>query len=373
MRSRTSTGSPRVLSSLLVSSWLWQEFLWPRLRPLEPRTPRPHSGVECSFGRGRFLPIPLRIDHTPLPSGIFVSPDDNDLSLKRAHMTSTPDALSQAHPGMLWLDLTRQCQLTCTHCYNQSGPTGGHGTMSRNDWLRIVDQAANTGTRHVQLIGGEPTLHPNAQEIAARALDHGLNVEVYSNLVHVTPTWWELLQRPGMSLATSYYGSTPDRHGAMTGRPSSHRHTRANIIRALDLRVTLRVSIITPDGEGVDETRAELEQLGVTRIGVDRVRPYGRGARGREPDCSGLCGACGDNRASVSPDGTVSPCVFSTWMNVGNIREQPLADILTGSGMLQARNTITAGKKDPPPNPIPCGPDRWCSPGVPDSGCTPRR
>ncbi|MFE7462452.1 radical SAM/SPASM domain-containing protein [Streptomyces sp. NPDC057554] len=278
---------------------------------------------------------------------------------------------------MLWLDLTRKCQLECAHCYNASGPTGGHGQMTRDNWLRTIDQAAGTGTRHVQLIGGEPTLHPDAPVIAEHALGRGLNVEVYSNLVHISPAWWTLLQRPGMSAATSYYGSDPARHNLMTGRPASHRHTRANIIRALGLGVPLRVSIITPDGEGVEETRAELETLGVRRIGVDHVRPYGRGAHEQEPDCSGLCGACGDNRAAVAPDGTVSPCVFSTWLDTGNVLQQPLADILTGPGMTQARTEITAGKKGDDEDDghifVPCSPDDdGCSPGVPPSKCPPR-
>jgi hypothetical protein len=59
-------------------------------------------------------------------------------------------------------------------------------------------------------------------------------------------------------------------------------------------------------------------------------------------------------------------------MRAGNVQERPLADILTGPDMALARNEITAGKDDPPPNPIPCGPDDNCSPGTPRTGCAPR-
>ncbi|MES0837676.1 radical SAM/SPASM domain-containing protein [Nocardiopsis tropica] len=286
------------------------------------------------------------------------------------------DPRTPVPPRMLWLDLTRACQLECAHCYNASGPEGGHGTMTRDDWLRTVDQAADTGVRHVQLIGGEPTLHPDALEIAARALAAGMNVEVYSNLVHLSPSWWDMLKRPGMSLATSYYSADPARHNAMTGRPASHRHTRRNLVKALGKGVPTRVGIVTADGVGVEETRAELEALGVTRIGVDHVRPYGRGAQDREPDCSGLCGACGDNRASVAPDGSVSPCVFSTWMSAGNVHQTGLADILTGPDMSNARTAIQEAKgpddDDDEHTIITCEPDHWCSPGGPGSVCDPR-
>ncbi|MFL1431904.1 MULTISPECIES: radical SAM/SPASM domain-containing protein [unclassified Nocardiopsis] len=295
-------------------------------------------------------------------------------------MTITEYTPTPAAPAarMLWLDLTRKCQLACSHCYNSSGPTGDHGTMTREHWFAVVDQAALAGVELVQLIGGEPTLHPDALDIARRALDADLHVEVYSNLIKVADAWWELLAHSRASVATSYYSHIPDRHNTMTGRPASHRHTRANIISAIEQGVRLRDSIITPDGEGVEETRADLEALGIERIGVDRVRPFGRGNPGTGEDLSGLCGACGDGRASVGPDGTVSPCIMSAWMGVGNAQKTLLADILAGVPMARARDTITAAKKDdepaPPPAPTkPCGPDRWCSPGVPDSGCMPRR
>ncbi|MEU3141725.1 radical SAM protein [Nocardiopsis alba] len=291
-------------------------------------------------------------------------------------MTVTPERATSRPAGMLWLDLTRRCQLECAHCYNSSGPAGDHGTMTLTDWRRVIDQAAQSGTRLVQLIGGEPTLHSDAPRIAEHALAAGCAVEVYSNLVHITPAWWEMLQRPGMSLATSYYSHDPARHSAMTGRPASHRHTRTNIIRAVELGVLLRVAIITTDGEGVEETRAELDGLGVTRTGVDRVRPYGRGAQGDEPDCSGLCGACGDGRASIGPDGTVSPCVFSTWMRTGNVHEATLVDILTGDAMALARATIKAAGPDDDDEDgghvfVECAPDSECRPG-PLSWCPPR-
>jgi MoaA/NifB/PqqE/SkfB family radical SAM enzyme len=273
---------------------------------------------------------------------------------------------------MLWLDLTRKCQLECAHCYNDSGPRGGHGTMTRDDWMRVVDQAAANDVGHVQLIGGEPTLHPDGLDIAEHALDVGMRVEVFSNLVHVTAAWWDLLRREGMSLATSYYAKDAGTHNRITGRPS-HRHTRANIRKAIVMGLPLRVGIITTAQEDVEAARRDLEDLGVARISVDHVRPFGRGADGQAPDVSGLCGACGDGRAAVSPDGTVSPCVFSTWMRAGNIQDGALADILSGPDMAQARGTIRAGRKDDPPILVPCSPDKdICKPGGPPSECDPR-
>ncbi|MFE0131059.1 radical SAM/SPASM domain-containing protein [Streptomyces sp. NPDC059037] len=276
--------------------------------------------------------------------------------------------------GFLWLDLTRKCQLECLHCLNGSGPDGHHGEMAREDWLRVIDEGAASGVRAVQLFGGEPLLHPDSLELADHAMSCGLAVEVYSNLVHVPDTWWDILQREGASLATSYYSDNPEEHNTITGR-QSHARTRANISQAITLGIPIRVGIIDcGGGQRVEEARRELTAIGVERIKTDAVRPFGRAACGQEPSTSGLCDRCGDGRASVGPDGKVSPCVFSTSLSVGNVLNGSLEGILNGDDMAAAGVLISSsviriggnGGDDDDDN------DDECSPGFPGSECTPR-
>jgi MoaA/NifB/PqqE/SkfB family radical SAM enzyme len=290
-----------------------------------------------------------------------------------------PPPLRQRAPEFLWLDLTRKCQLSCVHCYNVSGPSGNHGSMTREDWISVLDQAAACGVTRVELIGGEPTLHPDAAHLVNHALTLGLKTEIFSNLVHVAAAWWAVFRREGVSLATSYYSDRAEEHNAMTGRPS-HSRTRVNLARAVRLGIPLRVGIIGNDEESTARAQRDLEDLGVTRVGVDHVRPYGRGARDEKPDSAGLCGRCGTGRACISPNGEVSPCVFSTWMGVGNVHDGPLATILSGTAMAEANATIRSATRGghachpacAPDNapPMPCGPDD--SGPYPPSECSPR-
>ncbi|HZV48806.1 MAG TPA: radical SAM protein, partial [Candidatus Dormibacteraeota bacterium] len=76
--------------------------------------------------------------------------------------------------------------------------------MTERDWCRVIDQATTLGVGTVQLIGGEPTPHPGLPALVERALAGGMAVEVYSNLVGIAPRLWEVLERPGVRLATSY-------------------------------------------------------------------------------------------------------------------------------------------------------------------------
>lgn len=259
--------------------------------------------------------------------------------------------------AFLWLDLTRKCSLNCVHCFNGSGPQGDHGAMERSDWIRVLNQGAESGVRMVQFIGGEPTMHPDFAELVAHALDLGLRVEVFSNLVRVKLEWWELFRRPGVSLATSFYSDAPDEHNAITGR-DSHRKTRANIARAIDLGIPIRTGVVAVHpGQRITQAQDDLIGLGVTDTGTDRLRHFGR-AQGEHDGCdvTELCGSCGHGRAAVSPDGSVSPCPLSTWLTAGNVRHAPLAEILAGQQM----STITA--MIPPRAGGPCDPGAECRP-----------
>jgi MoaA/NifB/PqqE/SkfB family radical SAM enzyme len=251
--------------------------------------------------------------------------------------------------------------------------------MTADDWRSVIGQAAGLGVAMVQFIGGEPTMHPRFTELMEHAIGAGLAVEVYTNLVHVRDEWWPLFSGANVSLATSYYSDTVREHEAITGRRGSHARTRANIAEAVRRGIQLRTGIIgVADGQRVAAARAELEAMGVTSIGIDYLRHVGRGAGSREPDVSQLCGNCGRGSAAISPDGDVWPCVFSRWMDVGNVRRTPLAEILAGRPMREATAMIGNGVGRPSMCvPHSCNPNRPCRPEAGDgcgpSGCRPNR
>lgn len=255
----------------------------------------------------------------------------------------------------LALSITGRCQLACSHCFASSGPNGTHGTMTTDDWEQLLCKATVMGVRRVQFIGGEPTLHPGLVRLVRYAVRVGLRVEVFTNLVHVTAEQWAAFELPGVSLATSYYSPDPEAHARITGRPGSHARTRANIEEALRRGIIVRGAVVDVHGGGhAEAARAELGALGVIAQSADRVRQVGRAAPpGTTPTPAELCGMCGNGRAAISPDGSVSPCSISAaWMSAGSVREQPLAEILASDRMralmalIPARRRATVGRRD---------------------------
>lgn len=298
---------------------------------------------------------------------------NDNVSVTLERLTST--ALLQR----LALDITRQCQAQCTHCYNSSGPEGEQGEMTRADWLALLDEGAALGVRQVQFIGGEPTLHPDLGQLINRAVDHGFAVEVFTNLILVPKALWPVLRQRGVTLATSYYSDQAEEHEAITKRRGSYRKTRANIAKAIRYSIPVRGAVIdVREGQRVEQAIAELSEMGVTHVGTDRVRGIGRSAGTDDThQLAELCGYCARGRAAVMPNGEVAGCVMSGgMMTAGNVLTAPLAEIVASPGWA----ALAAAIQQPPGvahdvcQPDPCVPEYACLPAgcSPDEdGCTP--
>jgi MoaA/NifB/PqqE/SkfB family radical SAM enzyme len=148
--------------------------------------------------------------------------------------------------------------------------------------------------------------------------------------------------RPGVRLATSYYADNAKQHEATTKGRGSYTRTRANIAEALRRSIPLRVGVIdVVRGQRVDEARRELADLGVLgEVRVDHLRQVGRGVREPSPNVGQLCGNCTRGTVAVSPAGDVWPCVFARWLPVGNVRQETLAEIITGPRMIETMASL---------------------------------
>jgi MoaA/NifB/PqqE/SkfB family radical SAM enzyme len=244
--------------------------------------------------------------------------------------------------------------------------------MTEGDWERVIGQAADLGVGHVVFIGGEPTLHPALERLVRLTVGLGLDAEVYSNLVHVSPALWELFSEPGVSLAVSWYSGDRTEHTIITGGRDTWRQTRANIAEAVRRGIPVRVGLVDGivPGQRSGEGERELRELGVVDVGRDWLREFGRGTRA---DAGQACGSCGRGIAAVLPDGSVAPCPLTRWLRAGNVGDAPLGEIV--GGPLAAVTSDLRKAFDAACNPDcqpACAPGGLCSPRCrPNSECRP--
>lgn len=286
----------------------------------------------------------------------------------------------------LWLELTRKCNLECIHCYENSSPRLPlHGTLSTEDWIQILEQAADLGVKKVQFIGGEPTLYRDLDQLIEKATKRGVQVEIYTNGTAINEHLWSVFVTNQVSLAFSYYSTDPEQHDLVTTKSGSHQKTRAAIVRALKHGLTVRVGVIQMhdvDDTSVQSAIAELRSIGVRNVGSDRTRGLGRGVRQLSTKLNPfgeLCGHCGEGKIAIDNNGNVYPCVFSKFSPLGHVRSG-LDQIVRGMKMgifldkLSAQHSETKREESGPCFPTTCVPHENCNPHmgcIPDNGCSP--
>lgn len=82
--------------------------------------------------------------------------------------------------------LTTRCNLSCPYCFAQEKLTSQRMDMPMENVLRVIDFLKRSKFPMFRVMGGEPTLHPQFNEIIQTAIDAGMRVDVLSNA-----TWSE--------------------------------------------------------------------------------------------------------------------------------------------------------------------------------------
>ena len=254
---------------------------------------------------------------------------------------------SSSHGSLdfLWLELTNRCNLQCKHCYAESGPEKATtGALSCEEYKDIIEQACDVGCRELQFIGGEPTLNTDLEQLIGFACSMGISVEIYTNLTRMPTSLIGCILAADARVATSIYAAKPEIHDEITGVRGSFARTISNLQKLVAAGVETRVSVIEMEENtsGIAETVEMLKGLGIENIGVDHVRPFGRGlAHVDGPELAGLCGACAENVLCIGPSGVVTPCIMSKAWTVGSIRSQKLTDICQSDDLFELRQRIS--------------------------------
>ncbi|MFA4846407.1 MAG: radical SAM/SPASM domain-containing protein [Patescibacteria group bacterium] len=275
------------------------------------------------------------------------------MELEQVSPFSTVDA-NKHLLRFLWLEITKRCNLACRHCYRNSSPKAELlGTMTDEDWIRLIHEAKEVGCTLVQFIGGEPLVHPSFSLLLQIAHGTGMNVEVFTNATLVEDDVADLFSKYGTRVAVSVYADDPVTHDRVTSHKGSHSMTEKAICRLVDRGIDLRVGIIE-QGENsdiIEQTVEYVRRLGVQNVGTDHIRAVGRGVKvgstGWQSDpMAALCGQCHKARLAVDINGDAFPCVLSNAFPVGNIRNG-LLQVLSGKRLENFRQNQQGYKGNP--------------------------
>lgn len=179
--------------------------------------------------------------------------------------------------GML-AELTHRCPLSCPYCSNPLELERATGELTTEEWLRVIDEAADLGVLQIHFSGGEPTVRRDLEQLLSRARDR----EIYSNLI----TAGVLLDRPRLDalaeaglehVQLSLQDSRPASADIIGGFKGGHAKKLevARMVRAADLPLTINAVVHRQNLDHLPELIDLAVELDAERLEVAHVQYYG--------------------------------------------------------------------------------------------------
>jgi MoaA/NifB/PqqE/SkfB family radical SAM enzyme len=272
----------------------------------------------------------------------------------------------------LWLEITRKCNLRCTHCYADADPSVElESAMSLGDWKRLLADGRKLGCHGVQFIGGEVLLVRPLEALVAEACTLGYSsIEVFTNATAVTTNTIRYFQTYGVRVATSFYSCDAEVHDGITRKIGSWRRTLRALDKLREAGLPIRVGVIAlPQNEQtVEDTISFIRGRGIDNVVVDQVRSIGRAKvlAGNDDYLETLCGQCGRGRLCVTYDGDILPCIMARETPLGNfLQAGGLEEAITWSALHDFRKALVTTKERSSVSSA-CTPHCW-----PHGGCGP--
>lgn len=284
------------------------------------------------------------------------------------------------------------CNLTCVHCYTSSTAEQRPDTLTFDEIVGVIDDAAANEVFDLSLTGGEALLRKDIFEIIEYAKQYPLFVNLNSNGTPVTPRVAQQLYAAGLDqVRVSIDSATADVHDAFRGRTGAFKATLRGIDRLLaaGLRTEIHATLSAEAGDQQSDVDALIQlarDIGVARISFGAVNSVGRadddpdrlkveqhrlaelvdhieqlarqdpfvgGApHARQPRFPGIpgydgCGNCLDSPLSyINYNGMMYPCpaMYKPQWALGSVRQQGFTQIWRDSPTL-ARLRDAAGTR----------------------------
>jgi radical SAM protein with 4Fe4S-binding SPASM domain len=104
-----------------------------------------------------------------------------------------------AAPFLVVWGITKQCNLRCKHCYENSKATPDSDELTTEEAKAFIDQLEEMGVVAIAFSGGEPLMREDFFEVAEYAVKRGFYTSVASNGTRITPEVAKKLKDIGMA------------------------------------------------------------------------------------------------------------------------------------------------------------------------------
>jgi sulfatase maturation enzyme AslB (radical SAM superfamily) len=210
------------------------------------------------------------------------------LAKERRPYPGRAEVLELGKLRQVWLHLTNRCNLSCSHCLVESGPSGPEG-RSTAFWKEIVREARDLGATEFCVTGGEPFVREDFIELLEEISDLSpKKVLVLTNGTLLGEREVSKLSEWGVELQVSLEGPRKV-NDSIRGRGSFEKAVRG-IKKAIDagLKPVLATTLLAENLSSLPELPEIAASLDIEYIHLFPMHPRGRASGLRSPGSEDL-------------------------------------------------------------------------------------
>ncbi len=184
-----------------------------------------------------------------------------------------------AAPSRIYFELTRRCNLVCRTCFNASHhPLADE--LATSEILNTLEQLDRLGTFEIRFTGGEPTEHPDFQEIVSCARARGFYVSLGTNGVY-SDTKRSWIYESGVDWFIISLDGTKEVNDRIRGRGTYLQvvQTLHELARRPHLRARLNMVVARHNVHTIEALARLADENGIESLNMIPLRPYGRSAK----------------------------------------------------------------------------------------------
>ena len=189
-----------------------------------------------------------------------------------------PKKASERRPIVVW-NITRNCNLKCVHCYNDSGVGKSCNDATTEEAKAVLDDLAQFGAPSVLFSGGEPLMRHDLFELIEYAGGTGLRTVISTNGTLIDKEAAKKIK----DLGVSYVGISLDGVGEINdkfrGVEGAFERAVVGIKNCQDagVRIGLRLTLTKKNVEDLGALFDFFDQNGIERACFYHLVPSGRG------------------------------------------------------------------------------------------------
>lgn len=243
------------------------------------------GGTICNANSGKRIYITLSEFQQIKIAGVIplnlqteLKAPSNDVIVREPEIISSSNFSA---PDVIFFELSRECNLHCAHCLNDSG-NPLHAELSHERRVSLIEDFCVSGVQEIRFTGGEPLLVPQIFDYISKIREVGLRATIGTNGTLVDTAVARYLSEAGLNVAIVSVDGLEKNHDSLRGK-GTFKKTLQGIEALKEIQIPVRVNVVAMKNN-MEEIPRIVQYFSDRRIPVmiRRLIPSGRATRTKE-------------------------------------------------------------------------------------------